>query len=134
MQIICKLHCLCICRSTPPYLYYIAWMLPQSANWPTEDRPTAKGDWPTSDNAKRYWARPRVDVLARSCCIGRKNQVGFEQMLKLLMNLLIFWMVNIFSWRGYSMIILPPNEQNSSLVRTYSILEALSRPLNVFVF
>ena len=109
-------------------------MLPQSANWPTEDRPTAKGDWPTSDNSKRYWARPRVDVLDRSCCIGRKNQVGFEQMLKLLMNLLIFWMVNTFSWRGYSMIILPPNEQNSSLVRTYSILEALSRPLNVFVF
>ena len=84
-----------------------------------------------SDNSKRYWARPRVGVMARSCCISQKNQAGFEQMLKFLMNLLIFLMVNTFSWKGNSMITLPPNEQNSSLVCTYLILVALSRPLYV---
>ena len=47
------------------------------------------------------------------------------------MNLLIFLMVNALSGRGHSMISLSPNEQNSSLVRTCSILVTLSRPSNV---
>ena len=62
--------------------------------------PTAKVNQPTSGSSKKYWAKPRVCVLARSRCISQKNQVGFEQMLKLLMNLLIFPMVNTFSWEG----------------------------------
>ena len=62
--------------------------------------PTAKANQPTSGSSKKYWARPRVCVLARSRCISQKNQVGFEQMLKLSMNLLIFPMVNTFSWEG----------------------------------
>ena len=123
MQIICKFHCPCICWSTPLYLYYIAWMFPQCKF----NQQTAKGSWPTSDNSKRYWLRPRVGVVTRSCCISQKNQAGFEQMLNCLMNLLIFLMGNTFSWRRHS-INTPPDEQNSSLLSTYSILVALSHP------
>ena len=95
MQIIYKFHCLCIRQGTPCYLYHIVWMFPQCRfNWQA-----AKGNWPTSDTSQRYWAWPRVGVLARSWCISLKNQAGFEQMLKILMNLLIFSMVNTFSWR-----------------------------------
>lgn len=38
-------------------------------------------------------------VKDMSQCISQKNQVGFEQMLELLMNLLIFQMVNTYSQR-----------------------------------
>ena len=124
MQIICKFHCPCICWSTPLYLYYIAWMFPQCKF----NQQTAKGSWPTSDNSKRYWLRPRVGVVTRRCCISQKNQAGFEQMLNCLMNLLIFLMGNTFSWRRHSINTLPPDEQNSSLLSTYSILVALSHP------
>ena len=70
--------------------------------------------------------------MARSWCNSQKNKVGFEQMLKLLMHLFIFLMVNIFSWgmAGHSVIALS-NDQNSSLVRTCSILVALFHPSNV---
>ena len=86
----------------------------------------------TSGYSKRYWARPGVGVLARSWCNSQKNEVGFEQMLKLLMHLFLFLMVNIFSWgmAGHSIITLS-NDQNSSLVRTCSILVALFHPSNV---
>ena len=96
-----------------------------------ENQSTAKGNWPTSDNSEWYLARPRVGVLARSCCISQNNQAGFKQMLKLLMNLLIFSIVNTFSCRRNSMITVSPNEQNPSLVCTYLILVALFHPLNV---
>ena len=62
---------------------------------------TAKANQPMSGSSKKYWARPRVGVLARSWCISQKNQASFEQMFKLLMNLLIFPMVNTFSWEGW---------------------------------
>ena len=68
--------------------------------------------------------------MTRSWCISQKNQVGFEQMLKFLMNLLIFPIVNTLSW-GHSTISLSPNDQNSSLVGTCSILVALSHQSNV---
>ena len=93
MQIICKLHCPCIWWSTPPSLYYITWMFSQCRF----NRWTAKGNWPASDNSKWYRARAKVGVQARSCC--QMNQAGFEQILKFLVNLFIFLMVNTFSWR-----------------------------------
>ena len=96
-----------------------------------ENQSTAKGNWPTSDNSEWYLARPRVGVLARSCCISQNSQADFEQMLKLLMNLLIFSIVNTFSWRRHSMITVSPNEQNPSLVCTYLILITLFHPSNV---
>ena len=42
---------------------------------------------------------PCLSVLHkdRSQCISQENQADFEQILKLLMSLLIFLMVNIFS-------------------------------------
>ena len=93
---------------------------------------TTKGKRPASGYSKQYTDRPRVGVLTRSWCISQKNKVGFEQMLKLLMNLLIFAMVNTIPWKGgQSIITLSPNDQNSSLVCTCSILVALSPPLNV---
>ena len=96
-----------------------------------ENQSTAKGNWPTSDNSEWYLARPRVGVLARSCCISQNSQADFEQMLKLLMNLLIFSIVNTFSWRRHSMITVSPNEQNPSLVCTYLISIAFFHPSNV---
>ena len=46
-----------------------------------------KDNWHTRAYSKWYYAMPGV--------------VCFEQMLKLSVNLLIFWVVNTFSWRHY---------------------------------
>ena len=101
-----------------------------------ENQPTAKGNWPTHVNSKRYWTRPTVGVLARNCCISQKNQAGFEQMLKLLMNLLMSSMVNIFPWsggrgEGFQSFHYHQMKKIPSFIRTYSILAALFRPFNV---
>ena len=58
-------------------------------------QPTAKGNWPTSSYSK--WYQEPTSLPTRKWRISQKNQYGFEQMLKLLMNLLIFLMGNTFS-------------------------------------
>ena len=76
--------------------------------------------------------RPRIGVRATCWCISQKNQVGLEQMLKLLLNFLIFLMVNTFhGGGGHSIVTLSSNDQNSSLICICSILVALSSPLKV---
>ena len=59
------------------------------------------GNWPTSSYSNWYWVRPVVSVLVRSWCISQTNHVDFEQMLKLLVNLLIFPLVDT-SWGTFN--------------------------------
>ena len=107
-------------------------------------QPTAKGNWPTSSYSK--WYQEPTSLPTRKWRISQKNQYGFEQMLKLLMNLLIFLMGNTFSCvcvcvcvcvcgggrgGGASNYMLSPNGQNFSLVRTCSILVVISLPLDI---
>ena len=48
------------------------------------------GNWTMSDYSKWYCIRRRIGVLASSWCISQNNQVGFEQILKHSVNLLMF--------------------------------------------
>ena len=78
------------------------------------------GNVAMSGYSKWYCIRQRVGVLTRSWCISQKNQLGFEQILKHL----IFLMVNNFSWwqeRGALIIMLSQNDQDSSFLCTCSI-------------
>ena len=130
VQIICRLHLpVHLLAYTSLFVYYlmnVSSMQIHSTN--------CKGSWTTSGWSKWYWARPRVGVLARSWCISQKNQVGFELMLKLLMNLMIFLMVNTFSWGGGIQLLRYRLMTNISLLFTCSFLVALSYPSNILNF
>ena len=77
----------------------------------------------------------RVVTLSDTGVLARRIRLALNRWLKLLMNHLIFPMVNTFSrgrrGGGNSIITLSPNDQNSSLVCTCSSLLALSCLLNV---
>ena len=73
--VIGRLHYAYICWRAPAYLHITAEIFPQCRF----SRLSAKA----TGYSKRYWAQPRVGVLARSWCISQKNQVDFEQVLKL---------------------------------------------------
>ena len=82
--------------------------------------PNCRGNWSMSAYSNWYCASKGVGTLGTSCCNSHKNQVNLEQMLKILINLLIFLMLNTFSW-GHSIITLSKNIQTFSLVRGFWI-------------
>ena len=63
--------------------------------------------------------------------ISKKNLVGFEQMMKLSMNLLIFPMVNTFSWGGRGGIKLLSYHQMTKIPLLFFVID-FSSPFKIF--